>query len=240
MTAKSNKTQSEQPATAEEKTAQAQEHFAEQEAAYQESLKALPKITKFSINWFVVAPTGEHFQPAIEGPTFLGVMEEVSAAMEWFAAAGFVPKAVGGATNTLPANTASRATQPVPQPVPQDAAPRASGWAYVPDQQDFGAGVQAYNAVMTRIQPVAGNKVKIEFFGNDLKQPVNQWPSFKFQGDIAKGADLLTNTGLVASDLLIPQDLAVNWTVYWKQGREYTKRDGSIGHYNDVIEVREA
>ncbi len=195
-----------------------------------------------SINWYEIAPSGQNCQVTLRSNAtvedFLNVMEMAAAAFEALGKAGFVPKAVGkGSENYQPAARPAGDLPPaIPEQPDQPAVPD-----YVPDQQTlagleghYGPDAETINCVMVEVLPRTDGKVQINFYGNEHKQPVDQFPALKFVGTPAKAAILLGGvTPYKEAQYEKPWKAAVKWLVYWKLGRE----TAGGNRYKDVLGV---
>jgi hypothetical protein len=87
--------------------------------------------------------------------------------------------------------------------------------------------------VFVRILPQPGDKVTVEFYGNDRKQPHNNYADLMVnKWDADKVAGLMKH--VTSADVTKPAELALTCHVYWLEGKE--KSNG--GHFKDVYHVR--
>ena len=94
-----------------------------------------------------------------------------------------------------------------------------------------------YPASFVKILPQPDNKVTIEFYGKDRKQPHNDYPELKVnKWDVAQAAGLMKH--VTSADVSKAAEFSLNCSVYWLEGKEYTTKDGGKGHYKNVSHVR--
>ena len=94
-----------------------------------------------------------------------------------------------------------------------------------------------YSAAFVKILPQPEERVTIEFYGKDHKQPHNDYPELKVnKWTLAQAAGLMKY--VTSADVSKPAEFALNCTVYWLEGKEYTSTNGEKRHYKNVSHVR--
>jgi hypothetical protein len=96
---------------------------------------------------------------------------------------------------------------------------------------------QITDCVFLEILPQPDERVTLKFYGNDRKQPHNDYPSVsvnKWAWEQAQG--LLKH--VTTADVSKAAEFSLPCRVYWTLGKSYTKPDGSTGQYKDVAHVR--
>jgi hypothetical protein len=93
------------------------------------------------------------------------------------------------------------------------------------------------DCVFVKVLPQPDDKVTVEFYGNDKKQPHNDYASVKVNKWSVPNA-----TGLMkyvtSADMSKAAEFTLSCRVYWTEGKEYTGTNGNKGHYKDVAHVR--
>jgi hypothetical protein len=90
-----------------------------------------------------------------------------------------------------------------------------------------------------KILPQPGDKITIEFYGDDRKTPHNDFASVKInKWDIGRTTGLMKH--VTSADVTKPAEFMCRCRVYWTEGKEYKKADGGTGNYKDVHHVRPA
>jgi hypothetical protein len=104
------------------------------------------------------------------------------------------------------------------------------------EQRSDGTDWLTYDACFVRVLPQPDNKVTVEFYGNDHKQPhddyafvkVNKWKTEQVAGLMKHITD---------ANMREAADYNINCRVYYELGAEYHGDKGS-GRYKDVCHVR--
>lgn len=96
---------------------------------------------------------------------------------------------------------------------------------------------QITECVFVKILPQPDDKVTIEFYGNDKKQPHNDYPGVKVNKWKSEQAAGLMKY-VTSADISKAAEFSLPCKVYWTEGKEYTKPDGSTGRYKNVAHVR--
>lgn len=97
---------------------------------------------------------------------------------------------------------------------------------------------KSFDAVVVEILPQPDDRVNINFFGNQHKQPHDEFPGVKVtKWKLDSAGGLLKHVATV--DVSKPQKLTLPCRVFYTDGKEYTKTDGGKGNYKDVGAVRQ-
>ena len=125
-------------------------------------------------------------------------------------------------------------TSSTPQPVTTAVAPAPTSAAPIQPQPEL----QYFIAVRMKITPVEGGKTKLEFFGNDRKQPVNDFPTLVATSTNDRVIEVLKSTGAwELSHLQVVKTFETYYKVYWKEGK--IRPDGK-SHYKDLVKIEPA
>lgn len=101
------------------------------------------------------------------------------------------------------------------------------------------AGTQwnVYRAAFVKILPQPDDKVTVEFYGKDRKTPHNDYPELKInKWEISNAQGLMRH--VTSADVQKPAEFALDCSVYWLDGKEYTSTGGEKRHYKNVHHVR--
>lgn len=141
---------------------------------------------------------------------------------------------IGGTLKVIGPDTVSTVSVPA-EPTPEQL-PELPGLPEpVEPEAPTDPGVFTFKAVQMRVTPVEGKKAKLEFFGDDRKQPVNDFPTMICTLSIDRAIEALAPTGgWTAQHLSVAKTYNVVFLVDWKEGREY--KPGK--HYKDLASIR--
>jgi hypothetical protein len=121
-----------------------------------------------------------------------------------------------------------------PPPVAKSPAPQ-----YIPSDLPVPPEGKSWNIAevcWVKILPQPEGKVNIEFYGNDRKNPHNEFPSIKItKWSQERAAKLLE--GVTSAKVFTPAEFTLICKILWTEGNTYTTREGKTGHYKDVHHV---
>ena len=93
--------------------------------------------------------------------------------------------------------------------------------------------------VRLNVTPVVGGKVSLKFYGNDRKQPINEFPTLTNTLTVEKAIEMFAPLGpWEAAHFAAASNYDVKFYVEWKQGRDVPNKPGK--HYQDIIGLRPA
>lgn len=148
---------------------------------------------------------------------------------------------IGGMLKLVGSNGSSSVAATLPAQAAPEQLPELPGMPTPPEPEaPTDPDVETFRCVQMVVTPMEGGKVKLSFFGNDKKQPVNEYATLNVTTQVEKALDVLAPLGGWTSDHLskVRRFPDLNWLVDWKFGREGTDSKGKPFRYKDLASIR--